>query len=55
MKLRGSRGCPTHCRGYWAAIAAFTLGLGLALTDTSPAIAQQPSSETLVQDLRKGG
>ena len=56
MKLRGSRGCPTHCRGHiCAAIAALTLGLGLALTDISPAVAQQPSSETLVQDLRKGG
>src|SRR5215831_21333372 len=56
MKLRGSRGCPTHCRGHLcAAIAAFTLVLGLPLTITRPAIAQQPSSETLVQDLRKGG
>jgi broad specificity phosphatase PhoE len=53
MKLRGSRLCPTHCRGHiCAAIAAFTLGLGLART---PAIAQQPSSESVVQDLRKGG
>ena len=49
MKLRESRGRFTH------SIAALTLGLGLALTDISPAVAQQPSSETLVQDLRKGG
>jgi hypothetical protein len=56
MKLRASRSCPTHCRGHiCAAIAAFALGLGLALTDASPAIAEQPSPETLVQDLRKGG